>query len=77
MSLLGNFQKRIQWSPHGDAIIYAADSDDDGFLEHYLANVAGGSQNLSTFIDDGSRILNVVTDDNMSSDVGIFPFLGF
>jgi hypothetical protein len=73
----GNFQKGIQWSPHGDAIIYAADSDDDGFLEHYLANVAGGSQNLSTFIDDGSRILNVVTDDNMSSDVGIFPFLGF
>ena len=69
----GHFRKRIQWSPHGDAIIYAADSDDDGFLEHYLANVTGSNQNLDLFIDVGSRILNVVTDDNMASDIGIFP----
>lgn len=69
----GHFQEKIQWSPHGDAIIYAADSDDDGFLEHYLANVAGGNQNLDLFIDAGSRILNVVTDE-MVSDVSTFPF---
>lgn len=58
----------IQWSPHGDAIIYSTRSSATASREFYLAKVDSTHENLKLFLNEADQILQVKTDNYIVDD---------
>jgi len=62
----------IQWSPHGDAIIYSTRPFTSSSREYYLAKIDNTHENLNIFLLEGNQIKQVKVDNHSIEQA--FPF---